>query len=730
MYLKELTIEGFKSFGKEVTLSFPSRITGVVGPNGSGKSNVTEAFRFVLGEQSMKSMRGKRGEDLIFNGGSGGTRAQRARVGITFDNSDRRLHDAFDQVTVSRTVYRDGLNEYRINDTQVRHRDVVALLAQIGIGATGHHIISQGESDRILHCSPEERKEMLEDGLGLKVLQYQRIESEKKLAKSQKNIAEADLLLREITPHMRHLKRQVDRYEKAQVVRQELEHLYTDYLVREERYLTVEQHSLKKKHAVLEEKLVSLEKDVAREQEHTAGFAADEFGVRMRGVQKEIQDIRTEKDAVARRVGRIEGERDALASLRTPVYQEAVSRSELVSLRKEIHRRTEDKEVPEGILAYIIEQLTRILDGVSAVQGSDSSEPEEGKSETTEQRRGDLEGAYAEEQKRLEEVTAAELDAVSRYETLRQQQKESIHGIQESERRFVAVLDAKNTAERELSDVEHVLSMLDEDTDAMRREVEEGFALIGSAVHVYKKQEVSEESEHEDRSEQKKRRHLLERKKIELETMGTDSGDEVRKEYAQVSERVEFLNRERKDLLASIEDCQECIARIQSELDTRFTAGIKKIGVEFETFFKILFGGGTAGIKMEKRQIQREDDSSEERIGVTVHVVLPRKKIHSLEQLSGGERALVSTALLFAISQVTPPPFLVLDETDAALDEANSRRYASMIASLAEKSQLIVVTHNRETMYCADTLYGVTMGATGVSTLLSVQFDEAIQVAK
>ena len=133
---------------------------------------------------------------------------------------------------------------------------------------------------------------------------------------------------------------------------------------------------------------------------------------------------------------------------------------------------------------------------------------------------------------------------------------------------------------------------------------------------------------------------------------------------------------------------------------------------------------------MEKRQIQREDDSLEERIGVTVHVVLPRKKIHSLEQLSGGERALVSTALLFAISQVTPPPFLVLDETDAALDEANSRRYASMIASLAEKSQLIVVTHNRETMYCADTLYGVTMGATGVSTLLSVQFDEAVQVAK
>lgn len=136
---------------------------------------------------------------------------------------------------------------------------------------------------------------------------------------------------------------------------------------------------------------------------------------------------------------------------------------------------------------------------------------------------------------------------------------------------------------------------------------------------------------------------------------------------------------------------------------------------------------------LEKRIVTRNNEDSEEsddRIGVVVKVSLPRKKIRSLEQLSGGERALVSIALLFAISQVTPPPFLVLDETDAALDEANSRRYVSMIEMLAKRSQLILVTHNRETMHCAGALYGVTMNSNGVSTLLSVQFDEAVQVAK
>jgi chromosome segregation protein len=116
--------------------------------------------------------------------------------------------------------------------------------------------------------------------------------------------------------------------------------------------------------------------------------------------------------------------------------------------------------------------------------------------------------------------------------------------------------------------------------------------------------------------------------------------------------------------------------------------------------------------------------------GIEISVNLPKKRVQALMQLSGGERALTSIALIFAMSQVNPPPFLILDETDAALDEANSRRYGDMIENLAKKSQLIVITHNRETMSRAGILYGVTMGGDGISKLLSVKFEEAAAVAK
>ncbi|KKR01415.1 MAG: Chromosome partition protein smc [Candidatus Nomurabacteria bacterium GW2011_GWD2_39_12] len=135
----------------------------------------------------------------------------------------------------------------------------------------------------------------------------------------------------------------------------------------------------------------------------------------------------------------------------------------------------------------------------------------------------------------------------------------------------------------------------------------------------------------------------------------------------------------------------------------------------------------------ESLEISRDDSAESEIVfeqGIEISVSLPHKKVKELHALSGGERSLTSIALLFAMSQVNPPPFLVLDETDAALDEANSRKYGDMLEKLSKHSQLIVVTHNRETMSRAGVLYGVTIGSNGASKLLSVKFDEATQIAK
>ena len=144
MYLKHLTITGFKSFAKKCELEFSAPVTSIVGPNGSGKSNVAEAFRFVLGEQSVKSMRGKKGEDLIWGGSDAVSRGNRAAVSITLNNEKRVFPIDFDEIILERSVHRDGQNEYSINGSKVRLKDVQELLTAANIGPTGHHIISQG----------------------------------------------------------------------------------------------------------------------------------------------------------------------------------------------------------------------------------------------------------------------------------------------------------------------------------------------------------------------------------------------------------------------------------------------------------------------------------------------------------------------------------------------------------------------------------------------------------
>ena len=218
------------------------------------------------------------------------------------------------------------------------------------------------------------------------------------------------------------------------------------------------------------------------------------------------------------------------------------------------------------------------------------------------------------------------------------------------------------------------------------------------------------------------------------------------KEYKEVEERDAFLARELVDLENSKQSLNNLIADLDARIDVEFKEGILKINAQFQNYFSLMFGGGSAALNVirEKRRKKKsdtdlaaafsegeetfEEEDGEE--GIEISVNLPRKKVKGLMMLSGGERALTSIALLFAISQVNPPPFIILDETDAALDEANSRKYGDMISNLSQYSQLILITHNRETMSRAGVLYGVTMGSDGASKLLSIQFEEAVQVAK
>jgi chromosome segregation protein len=265
-----------------------------------------------------------------------------------------------------------------------------------------------------------------------------------------------------------------------------------------------------------------------------------------------------------------------------------------------------------------------------------------------------------------------------------------------------------------------------------------------SEENIHYQQTMIDESIEVTEISQEQKRREIERIKIRLEDMGGGSGIDTIKEFEETNERDNFLAKEILDIQTTITSLQAIINNLKETLNTEFDAGVEKINVQFNRFFGLMFGGGSAKLEssmIQNRRMKRDGDqlellpseddiSSEKEYGIDIKVQLPRKKVSDLAMLSGGERSLTSIALLFALSQVNPPPFLVLDETDAALDEANSQKYGDMIESLSEYSQLIVVTHNRETMSRAQTLFGVTLGREDYSTLLSLRLEDAAQYAK
>ncbi len=208
MYLKKIEMQGFKSFANKMTFEFHQGITGIVGPNGSGKSNVADAVRWVLGEQSAKQLRGGNMQDVIFAGTEARKPQSFAAVSITFDNSDHALETSYEEVTVTRRLYRSGESEYRINNQAVRLRDIHELFYDTGIGKEGYSIIGQGQIERIISGKPDERRELFDEAAGIVKFKRRKAASLKKLAEEQQNLLRVNDILSELTGQLEPLKRQ------------------------------------------------------------------------------------------------------------------------------------------------------------------------------------------------------------------------------------------------------------------------------------------------------------------------------------------------------------------------------------------------------------------------------------------------------------------------------------------------------------------------------------------
>jgi len=222
MYLKSIEIHGFKSFANKIVFEFPEGITGIVGPNGSGKSNVADAVRWVLGEQKIKQLRGSKMEDVIFAGTSTRRPQSYAFVAITLNNADHKLKIDFDEVTISRRVYRSGESEYMINGSVCRLRDVQELFYDTGIGKEGYSIIGQGQIDRILQGKPEERREIFDEAAGIVKYKKRKTLSLRKLEQERQNMTRVNDILTELKRQVGPLKRQSEAAEQFVVYKNEL----------------------------------------------------------------------------------------------------------------------------------------------------------------------------------------------------------------------------------------------------------------------------------------------------------------------------------------------------------------------------------------------------------------------------------------------------------------------------------------------------------------------------
>lgn len=419
MYLKRLSIHGFKSFANTTTFEFGPGITAIVGPNGSGKSNVADAIRWVLGEQSARLLRTKRQEDVIFAGTGNRAAVGMAEVSLTLDNAERWLPLDFAEVEISRRLYRNGESEYLLNGSRVRLRDIIDLLMKGDVGQNSYSIMGQGLVDEVLSMSPDERRTFLDEAADVKRFRLRIKEAQDRLAATSDNIERVALVIQEIEPRLSQLSRQAERaaqHRKLTAELADLLRLYYGHLWAEAQNTVVRVRA-------------SLDQAVAENE------AADRRVQQLREQLRTLsEEIRKRREAIARRDTR-NAEIDArIAAAEQAIALDRERRSMTAARRDELQREIEALEAERISLA--------------------STDVDEG--------RRDLEIAGQVEQIREEMVrTRAELDAAEReYSRVRGRVQELRDSADGDQRRAAAFRSDIEVAERRIAELHRELEQL------------------------------------------------------------------------------------------------------------------------------------------------------------------------------------------------------------------------------------------------------------------------------
>jgi chromosome segregation ATPase len=761
MYLRSIEMKGFKSFPERAKLEFSPGVSVIVGPNGSGKSNITDAVLWALGEQSPGAIRGASMQDVISAGGKGIGQRRLAEVEVTIDNSEGRAATELSEIAVKRTLDRAGEGSYRLNGARCRLVDVTEVLSDTNLGREMHSVISQGRVESIIHSKPRERRLLIEEAAGLGKHRKRRRRAELKLRAARDNLDRALDLEREARARLRPLKRQAQAAELgARIEREELG--LRGQLVAEELRFGADRAAAAEKaaaearaqRAALEKNLAEVsakrraaeERFAARDRERTQAWGLltklrgeqQRIAIRATGLADREGDISARLDALRNELGPLTldvgasaapGERarkleeelneidaglssaaEGLARARLADASESARETALGAVQGGAERASRHARRAEGLLGERAREVLRnrlaggeeLLDDVRAAAAA-ATVAEAAVRARVERIEGRVVGGEGDSDEIAEEMRAC------------------------SQREYELQAEMTRASDR-LTEVEVEAAHLGDRRAEAAKELATIAERLGEEV-----EPATEALSDEARAEIDRRLERLERRRAQIGPINPLA----EQEYEEAREHVESLQAQREDTERGMRELEALIRDIDREIERAFEQTFEATAKNFEEMVEHLFPGGRGRLRrVTLRAVpdaeaegeptaedgvgdDEEVEELREEFGVEIEVTPAGKSTRKLSLLSGGEKSLVAIAFVFAVFLARPCPFYILDEVEAALDDANIDRFLQLVRRFSDRAQFVIVTHQKRTMDAADVLYGVSMGGDGVTKVVS-----------
>ena len=735
MRLKSLKIAGFKSFVDPIQIDFPGIMCGIVGPNGCGKSNIIDAIKWVKGELSPKSLRSESLQDVIFNGSDTRKPVSHCSVELFFDNSENFLggeYLEFDEVSVKREMGRDGQSNYFINNASARRRDVQDLFLGTGLGGNSYAIIEQGIISSLVGAKPEELRSYVEEAAGISKYKERKRETESRIRRTSENISRLKDLEDEVKRSIRRLNAEANLTSKYKKLRDK-EKQYQKFI------LSDDMSELMKLMNQSEKENKSIDKDLEKIDGDRLALVAKR-DVNKTQLMESLKELEEEQRGFFESGAKIslieEKERTVASRIEELSKEEKKNLINLEDLSKELDSAKCDlSKIDEKVMEGIVTDSKKITESMeSNISKKDSSLIEESLKEFW--KKGYQYGV-GESGEAVETINALRGQFASRndqiikdIESMKKhlaKEKGELSGLVETrknqELKVIELRSNQDKANQEMRTIEAEITKLESEKERIvqqRNEKEVSKRTI--EIDIKEKQERLDSYSEVKDLEGERESVVQDLEKLQKRIMNLGPINFAAPETLEAEkERKETLSSQIEELETSLNKLDEAIRKIDMESNKSFHNCLNSVNKYLEEMFPKLFGGGFCKLDL----LDKSEDS-----GLILMARLPGKKNTKLSQLSGGEKALTALALVFSLFSINPAPFCLLDEVDAPLDDDNTARFINLVNEMSEKVQFIFVTHNKISMEKSSHLLGVTMRDLGVSKVVSVDVEQAMELAQ